>query len=384
MPYYLSKHESLSATKHCLIVYFRSKPAVMSHAPIRSALVSFGISSRTFHAPFLNLLPGFSLDAVVERNDSRASELYPSVATHRSMESLLQDEKIELIVITSPNNTHYPYAKAALEAGKHVVVEKPFTIRSSEALELCRLSAEKGLVCSVYQNRRYVSDFRTMREILQKGLLGTLHTYTAHYDRYRPQPRTYGLWREYEEPGAGVFYDLGPHLIDQALVLFGKPRAIMADVRAQKDYVKVDDCFDLWLDYGFLRVSLHASMLVREMGPRYQLHGTLGSFIKSGEDPQEDLLKAGELPLGDDWGQEDPSIHGLLHTEIDGRLIREPYPSVPGDYGDFYRNIHRTIREGAPLSETPEHGHDVIKMIELALESSHSRSSVPVEGLLGY
>jgi scyllo-inositol 2-dehydrogenase (NADP+) len=356
----------------------------MFHTPIRAALVSYGISSRTFHAPFLTTLPGFSFDAVLERNGSRAEESFPSIVTHRTMESLLNDDRIELVVITSPNDTHFPYAKAALEAGKHVVVEKPFTIRSSEALELCELSRSKGLVCSVYQNRRYVSDFRTMQDILEKGLLGKLHTYSAHYDRYRPDPRTYGLWREHEVPGAGVFYDLGPHLIDQALVLFGKPRAILADIRAQKSYVNVDDCFDVWLDYDFLRVSLHASMLVREMGPRYQLHGTLGSFIKSGEDPQEDLLKSGVMPVGADWGQEDPSIFGLIHTAIDGRVIREAYPSLPGDYGDFYRNLYRTIREGAPLSETPEHGHDVIKMIELALQSSDSRSWIPVEGLLSY
>ena len=356
----------------------------MSHAPIRSALVSFGISSRTFHAPFLTTLPGFSLDAVLERNGSTAEEKYPSIVTHRTMESLLSDERIELVVITSPNDTHFPYAKAALEAGKHVVVEKPFTIRSSEALELCELSRSKGLVCSVYQNRRYVSDFRTMQDILEKGLLGKLHTYSAHYDRYRPDPRTYGLWREHEVPGAGVFYDLGPHLIDQALVLFGEPRAILADIRAQKSYVNVDDCFDVWLDYGFLRVSLHASMLVREMGPRYQLHGTLGSYLKSGEDPQEDLLKAGSLPIGEDWGREDPSIFGLIHTSVDGRIIRESYPSLSGDYGDYYRNLFQAIREGRPLTETPEHGHDVIKMIELAYQSSDSRSWIPVEGLLSY
>jgi len=356
----------------------------MSYPPIGTALVSFGISSRTFHAPFLTTLPGFSLDAVLERNGTVAQETYPSIRTYRTMEDLLKDDRIELVVITSPNNTHHPYAKAALEAGKHVIVEKPFTIRSQEARELCRLAAEKGLVCSVYQNRRYVSDFKTIREILQKGLLGKLHTYTAHYDRYRPDPRTYGLWREYETPGAGVFYDLGPHLIDQALVLFGKPGAILADIRAQKSYVNVDDCFDLWLDYGFLRVSLHASMLVREMGPRYQLHGTLGSYLKSGEDPQEDQLKAGRLPVGEDWGKEDPASYGLLHTAVDGRVIREPYPSLPGDYRDYYRNIYCTIRENAPLSEQPEHGHDVIRLIELALESSNTRSWVPVEGLLSY
>lgn len=350
--------------------------------PIRTALVSFGISSRTFHAPFLSTLPGFRLDAVLERNGSMAAERYPDIRTYRTIEALLSDNEIELVVITSPNSTHFPYALAALEAGKHVVVEKPFTIRSSEAALLCSRAEETGKICSVYQNRRYVSDFRTMQDILQKKLLGDVHTFTAHYDRYRPDPRTYGVWREFEEPGAGVFYDLGPHLIDQSLMLFGKPQAILADVRSQKNYVKVDDCFDVHLDYGFLRVSLHASMLVREMGPRYQLHGTLGSFLKSGEDPQEDLLKAGAIPTGGDWGYEDPSTHGLIHTSINGKVIRETYPSLPGDYGDYYRNIFRSIREGATVSETPQQGHDVIRIIELALESSQARQWIPVDGLL--
>lgn len=353
-------------------------------SPIRSALVSFGISSRTFHAPFLSTLPGFQLNAVLERKGSMAAERFPGIRTYLTIEELLSDNEIELVVITSPNSTHFPYALAALEAGKHVVVEKPFTIRSSEAALLCKRAQETGKICSVYQNRRYVSDYRTMRDILDKKLLGEIHTFTAHYDRYRPDPRTYGLWREFEEPGAGVFYDLGPHLIDQSLMLFGKPQAILADVRSQKNYVKVDDCFDVYLDYGFLRVSLHASMLVREMGPRYQLHGTLGSFLKSGEDPQEDLLKAGAIPTGADWGCEDPSIHGLIHTSIDGKVIRETYPSLPGDYGDYYRNIYRSIREGAPLRETPQQGHDVIRIIELALQSSHSRQWIPVDGLLSF
>lgn len=354
----------------------------MTGIPVRAGLVSFGISSRTFHAPFLTTLPGYHLEAVVERHGSAAREMYPWIRTYRSLEALLADDTIELVVITSPNTTHFPFAKAALEAGKHVVVEKPFTIHSDEALELCELSASKKRICSVYQNRRYVSDFRTMREILDRRLLGDLHSFTAHYDRYRPAPRTYGLWREYEEPGAGIFYDLGPHLIDQALVLFGVPKAILADVRTQKTYVNVDDCFDLHLDYGFLRVSLHASMLVREMGPRYQLHGTLGSYIKTGEDPQEDLLKAGELPIGPSWGLEDPSIYGLLHTETDGRIIREPYPSLRGDFGDYYRNLHRSMREGVPVTETPQQGFNIIRLLELSLESSRSRKWIAVDGLL--
>ncbi|NDC79113.1 MAG: oxidoreductase [Chitinophagia bacterium] len=356
----------------------------MDTAPIRTALVSFGISSRTFHAPFLTTMPGYSLDAVVERNSDIAVGKYPWIRTHRSLEALLADDGIELIVITAPNDTHYPYAKACLEAGKHVVVEKPFTIRSAEALELCRLSERTGRICSVYHNRRYVADFLTMREILQEGMLGELHTFTAHYDRYRPDPRTYGFWREFPEPGAGVLYDLGSHLIDQSLVLFGAPKAVLADIRRQKPYSQVDDYFDIQLDYGFLRVTLHSSMLVREMGPRYQLHGTKGSFLKYGEDPQEDRLKAGDLPVGDNWCHEEEAFHGLLHTELQGEVVKKKWPSKKGDFRLYYQNLHRSIRQGEPLSETPQHGHNVVRMIELAFESSEKRAWVEVNGLIPF
>ena len=350
--------------------------------PIRTALLSFGVSSKTFHAPFLTTLPEYRLEAVVERKTDEAVKRYPWVRTYRNMESLLSDDSVELVVITSPNDTHHPYAKAAMLAGKHVVVEKPFTIRSHEARELIEVSEKTGRICSVYHNRRYVSDFLTMREILDKGFLGTLHTFTAHYDRYRPDPRTYGLWREFPQAGSGVLFDLGSHLLDQSLVLFGHPNAVMADIRHQKSYSQVDDFFEIHLDYGFLKVALHSSMLVREMGPRYQMHGTKGSFLKYGEDPQEDRLKAGELPVGDHWCFEPEEFHGLLHTEVDGKLIREKVPSHRGDFGGYFRNLYKTIREGAPLHETPQQGHNVVRLIELAFESNRTNGWAKVDGLL--
>jgi len=217
-----------------------------------------------------------------------------------------------------------------------------------------------------------------MKSILDQGLLGQPVEFFAHYDRYRPSPRTYGLWREEPLPGSGIFYDLGPHLIDQALMLFGKPNAITADIRKIKSYSQVDDFFDVKLEFNNLIVTLHASMLVREMGPRYMIHGTKGSFIKNGEDPQEELLKAGVLPTGNDWGKEDPTNYGLIHTEIDGKVIREIYPSLQGSYGMFYQNLYKSIAEGEPLKETPEHGYDVIKLIELAFESSRLKCTLKV------
>ena len=351
-------------------------------APIRSALVSFGISSKTFHAPFLTSMPEFELVAVVERNGEQSKEKYPWVTVYKRIEDLLKDDSIELVVITSPNETHFPYARMVLEAGKNVVVEKPFTNTSAEAMELVELAKKSGKVCSVYHNRRYVADYLTMKDILQKKLLGDLHEFEAHYDRYRPAPRTYGLWREKPTPGSGVFYDLGSHLVDQALQLFGPPKYIIADIRKQKPYSVVDDYFDVRLDYGFLKVLVKSGMLVREMGPRYMMHGTKGSFIKYGEDPQEELLKAGVLPVGQEWGKEPESQFGLIHTEIDGKVIREIYPSVQGGFGAYYKNLYKSIREGAPVLESPANGYNVIRIIELAFESSEKQCRIPVTGLL--
>lgn len=345
---------------------------------ISTAVISYGISARTFHIPFITTDPGYSLDVILERSGDTAKEKFPQVTIAKSFDEVLNNTKIELIVIASPNTTHFPYAKAAMLAGKHVVVEKPFTNTSEEAKELVELSHKTGKICAVYHNRRYVADFLTMKSILDQGLLGQPVEFFAHYDRYRPSPRTYGLWREEPIPGSGIFYDLGPHFIDQALMLFGKPTSITADIRKMKSYSQVDDFFDVKLEFDNLIVTLHASMLVREMGPRYMIHGTKGSFVKSGEDPQEDLLKAGVLPTGNDWGKEDSINFGLIHTEIDGKVIREIYPSLQGSYGMFYQNLYKSIADGAPLKETPEHGYDVIHLIELAFESSRLKCTLKV------
>jgi predicted dehydrogenase len=345
---------------------------------ISTAVISHGISARTFHIPFILTHHGFHLRTIMERNGNTAAEKYPWIQTARNFEEVIEDPEIELVVICSPNTTHYPYARAAMEAGKHVIVEKPFTNTTAEAKELISVSKATNRICAVYQNRRYVADFLTMKKIIDDGLIGEPREFFAHYDRYRPHPRTYGLWREEPLPGSGIFYDLGPHLIDQALVLFGMPQFIRADIRSMKPYSKVDDYFDVRLEYDNLIVTLHASMLVREMGPRYMLHGTKGSFIKSGEDPQEELLKAGKMPDTADWGTEPEENYGLLHTENEDGPIREKYPSIPGGYHLFYENVYRTIRMGHPLQETPEDGHRVINIIEQAFEASKKGCRLPV------
>ena len=336
--------------------------------PINTGLVGFGISAKVFHAPFLDLNPHFRLTKVVERNRQDSKSVYPDVEVDRSMEELLKDESIELVVITTPNETHFPYAKQALLAGKHVVLEKPFTNTTAEAEELINLAENTGMILSVYQNRRYVSDFLTIREVLQSKQLGEIHEFIARYDRYRAEARP-AAWREAPLKGSGILYDLGPHLIDQALHLFGMPKSVTADIRLQRPHARVDDYFEIWLDYGFLKVSLHAGMLVREMGPRYMIHGTSGSFVKYGEDPQEAALRAGQKPEGELWGREPEEHYGIIHTEKAGQIVREVYPSLPGSYNEYYNNIYASIRQGAPVRETAIDGYNTIRIIGMAIES---------------
>ncbi len=349
--------------------------------PINVGLAGFGISATVFHAPFFETMPQYNLVSVLERSKEGSKKKYPWVKIVRSIESMVADPSVDLVVITTPNDTHFPYAKAALEAGKHVVVEKPFTITSEEARQLSVLAAGSGKVLSIYQNRRYVSDFLTIKEILEKGLLGEVYEFEGHYDRYRAEARP-NAWREEAAPGSGILYDLGAHLIDQACYLFGIPENITADIRHQRPHAKAVDYFDLRINFGAVKVILHAGMLVREPGPRYMIHGAKGSFIKFGEDPQEARLRAGDLPVGDDWGKESPDIYGLLHTEVNRKIIREKYPSLPGSYALYYSNLYESIVHKAPVKEKPDHGFNTIRLIELAIESSRQQKTLPCTGLL--
>ena len=349
--------------------------------PINTAVIGYGISARVFHLPFLSTLPHYNITTILERSKSDSRSQFPNASIARTIEEVLADPSVELVVITTPNETHFPYAKKSLEAGKHVVVEKPFTNTSEEARLLVNMASSKNNVCSVYQNRRYVSDHLTIKEILDKQLLGPVHECFAHYDRYRAEARP-NAWREKVLPGSGILYDLGAHLIDQACYLFGLPSFITADIQQQRPHAQVDDYFMIRFDYPKLKVHLHAGMLVREPGPRYAIHGHNGSFIKYGEDPQEAALRAGKLPTGNDWGREDEKIYGQLHTEKDGIIINEKYPSVPGNYAMYYLNLYESIRNNAPVLEKPEHGYNTIRLIELAFESSAQKRTLPVEGLI--
>jgi scyllo-inositol 2-dehydrogenase (NADP+) len=348
---------------------------------INTCIIGFGISGSVFHAPFLISSEKYNWVAVVERNSNNASAFNPSITTYRSLDEALANTSIELFIITSPNETHHPYAKKILAAGKNVVIEKPFTNTSKEAKELIELATEKNVVLSVYQNRRYVADFLTIKEILSGKLLGDIMEFEGHFDRYRPAPKP-NAWREENKPGSGILYDLGSHLIDQALCLFGLPKYITADIRMQRPHSKVDDYFDIRLDYTNTKVVIKAGMLVREPGPRYIIHGSRGSFIKYGEDPQEAALRNGEIPTGNDWGKEPPANYGLLHTEINNEIIKKTIESKPGNFGLYYDNLYQSIIHHQPLKEKPEHGFNTIRLIELAVESNTQKRTLICSDLM--
>jgi predicted dehydrogenase len=343
--------------------------------PINTALCSFGMSGLVFHSPFLSINPHFNFYAVWERTKDLAHEKFPGVKTYRTLEAMLADDLVELVIVNTPNYTHYEYAKKSLEAGKHVIVEKPFTIDVSQANDLIELAKKQNRVLSVYQNRRYDSDYKTIKKVVSQNLLGELVEVEMHFDRFREElsPKVH---KETPGPGAGVLYDLGSHLIDQALQLFGKPEKIFADIRIIRPNSKVDDYFELLLYYPKLRVRLKASYIVREALPGYILHGLKGSFIKPKTDIQETLLKEGVIPGKKDWGTEPETEKGLLHTEIKGKEVIEFITSEQGNYNDYYNAIYEAIRNNQPLPVTAEEGAEVIKIILAAFESSESEKVV--------
>ena len=342
---------------------------------INTALCSFGMSGWVFHAPFISINPGFNFYGVWERTKNLAAEKYPCVITYRTLEEMLADDKVELVIVNTPNATHYDYAKRALEAGKHVIIEKPFTITVEEGEELIAIAKKMHCKLSVYQNRRYDSDFKTVKKILDQQLLGHLVEVEIHFDRYKEEPGP-KLHKETPGPGTGSLYDLGSHLIDQALQLFGFPEAVFADIQIVRAVSKVDDYFDLLLYYPKMRVRLKSSYQVREPLPGFILHGSKGSFIKPKTDVQENLLLAGVTPGNKDWGTEPASEKGLLHTEKNGETIREYITSEQGNYGDYYDGIYEAIVNGKPLPVTAEQALDIIKIIVASFKSSNEKKVI--------
>jgi scyllo-inositol 2-dehydrogenase (NADP+) len=339
---------------------------------IHVGLVGFGAAGRVFHAPVIRGVPGLELRAILQRHGASAQEMYPDVRVVRDLDTLLADDGIRLVLIATPNVSHHELARQCLLAGRDVVVDKPFTVTSAEARDLVETAASRGRLLSVYQNRRWDGDFLTVRQLIASGALGRVVQFESRFDRYRPRRRP-AAWRESDEPGSGILFDFGPHLLDQALVLFGMPQAITADVRLERDDAVVDDAFDILLHYPNLRVLLGATMLACAPGPRLLVHGTRGTYSKYGLDPQENALKAGGLPGSPGWGQEDESLWGVLSLAEDGSVERRAVRTQPGDYRLFYANVRDAIAGSAELAVTPQQALCVIRLLELARESSRRR-----------
>jgi predicted dehydrogenase len=342
---------------------------------IKAALCSFGMSGWVFHAPFLDLHEGFELYAVWERSKNLAQEKYPTIITYRTYEELLNDAAIELIVVNTPNYTHFDLAKRALEAGKHVIVEKPFSITVKECETLIALAAEKKKHISVYQNRRWDSDYLTCKDVLDKKLLGEIVEAEIHFDRFS-ETLSYKIHKETPGAGSGNLYDLGSHLIDQAVQLFGLPNAVFADITAIRAISKVDDYFELIMFFDKLRVRIHSTYLAREASVGYIFHGTKGSFIKPKTNVQEAALVAGNKPNESEWGKELEADWGLLHTEINGEIIRKKVPSLAGHYLNYYEGVYQAIVNDKPLPVTAQEGLYVVKIIEAAYLSNTEKRVV--------
>jgi predicted dehydrogenase len=341
---------------------------------IRTALLSYGMSGKVFHAPFLAFHPGFELVGSWERSKKLIRQDYPSVKSYFAIEALLEDD-IDLVIVNTPVETHYEYAKKVLLAGKHAIVEKAFTTTVAQAQELAALAKEKGLKLAVFQNRRWDSDFKTVQKIISDEVLGDIVEAEFHFDRYNPllSPKQH---KETANSGAGILKDLGPHLIDQALCLFGLPQSVFADIRITREYSLVDDCIDILLYYPDFRVRLKAGFFVREAVPSYVIHGKKGSFLKPRGDVQEDELKLGKKPNLDSWGKEDKSKEGTLHTEINNDIFNAKVPTLQGNYYDFFDGVYNSILTDTPEPVTAQDGVRVMQIIEAAILSSGQKKVV--------
>lgn len=352
---------------------------------IRTGVIGFGLAGRVFHAPFVHAVPGLELTAILQRKGGEAAQAYPQVTIYRSLDDLLASD-VELVVVGTPNATHYEFAKAALLAGKHVVVDKPVTATSAEAAELAALAQKQGVVYAPFHNRRFDGDFLTAKSVIEDGSLGRIVWFESHFDRFRPTPRA-NSWKENSGDLQSLLMDLGPHLADQALALFGRPQSITAHLRTEREGSSIEDAFDVQLHYTDKEALLRASMICADPAPRFHIHGTQGSFRKYGLDPQETAIAGGAKvpPVGDDtWLLEDKSQWGTLTAATDltvfpPQLEKRTIPTLRGDYRNFYLNVRDAILGKAELVVTPQDATRTLRILELARESSRQQCTLPIE-----
>jgi scyllo-inositol 2-dehydrogenase (NADP+) len=350
---------------------------------MRVGLVGFGFAGRVFQASVIEAVEGLELGAIVQRTGDSAATAYPHVKIVRSVGELLQDPEIRLVVVATPNATHLPIARQCLEADRDVIIDKPFALSSEEAAELIALARSRNRLLSVYQNRRWDGDFLTVRKLLDNDVLGRLVMFESHYDRFRLAPRVHA-WREDGSAGGGVLFDLGSHLVDQALVLFGLPTSVWSDVRIEREGGRINDSFDLQLHYpssqsAGLSVWLRATCLARSPGARFTLNGTKGTFRKFGIDCQEAHLMAGDMFSSQPWGVESAENWGTLTLEDAGEVRQERIPTEPGDYREYYTNIRDAMHGYAALAVTPIQAWRTMRVLEMAVQSSETGARVPCD-----
>lgn len=341
-------------------------------------LVGFGYAGRTFHAPLITNTERLVLDAIVQRHGDAAARAYPRARVFRSVDEMLASSAVELVVVATSNATHFAVAQQCLHAGKNVVVDKPFATTAAEARLLVELARERGKVLSVFHNRRWDGDFLTLQKLLREQTLGDVKRAELAFDRFRPLVDT-NAWRQRDEPGSGLFFDLAPHLIDQALVAFGEPAVVTASIRRERASAQIDDAFDVAFDYSSgLRVTLGASMLACAARPRFAVHGTRGSWTKHQLDPQEAGLKRGELPGPAGWTQRPDDAPGTLTRCMDSNVAAEQVPNLRGNYLAYYENVRDAIAGTAKLAVTPEQGLRVMELMEICRQSSEQKRTISV------
>jgi len=343
---------------------------------LKVGLVGFGSSVRTFHAPLLAANPHYELLGFLERSKNESSSLWPGKKLWRTLEELLSQDDLDLVIICSPNSSHYSYAKQCLEAGKHVLVEKPFTIHAAEGEELIALAEEKHLVLSVFHNRRYDGDFISLKKIIQEGQLGRIVEFHSQYLRWAPEIRA-KPWKEQPEIGNLLLDDLGSHLLDQALILFGEPQDLFCWMDKQRDDTRVEDSFGIIMRCGEVRVLLSAGMLVREAGPRFSVYGNRGNLLKFGLDPQEAQLKAGMSPQDPGFGMDQPEGYPLLNVvDEEQRTFRFIIPTEQGQYTQFYEDLYQAIVRGEKNPVPASEALRVMKLLEAARRSAQEGITV--------
>jgi scyllo-inositol 2-dehydrogenase (NADP+) len=354
----------------------RRKHSDTSNPILNVGIVGFGLSGQVFHAPFIDASPDFQLHTIVSTS-TLAAEKYPTTLITPSFDELLAYPEIDLVIICSPNSLHYSHASAALQAGKHVIVEKPFTVSSTEAKSLIEIAHNSGKSLLPFHNRRWDSDFLTLKYIISEGYLGKVFEYESRFDRFTPEISR-AAWRYQQAAGGGTLFDLGIHLIDQAVSLFGAPDGVFCRLFNQRKGSVTDDSFDLKLIYPEMNVTLKASVFVKEPGPRFQVHGTAGSYVKYGLDSQEAMLRQGKKPGSKGYGIESAGQQGILNTIIPGKEFRGRYKTFPGNYMEFFNNVYSVIVNGDEMVIKPEDALMNVRIIEAARKSDTEKRIIQI------